>query len=628
MSSGVDCQVWHGPVRMPDGCYGDPLDPTVLSGLSVTWGRSTTMDQPGTPTCTFTIEDAPAGQTFAGQLHTGAPIRVTATGQDWPDPDQPAFGNGDFEADAVAWTTSNATATRTSAHVAAGHDLRVAPVDPARRVSVNLAPAPFSTPGQDPDAWDHLPATSIGQRWQISLSVWAVPGVELQVRPLLYAGPYPDTATTSSDVVAVSGTGAWQSVELDLLADVAGAWVGVQVSAYPTGPAWDAMPPALTWDGVDPTIAWVDMAGFLLDDVVVLAPAAGTARQVLVFAGRVTDLEASAGIDGALVTVACADFTADLQNRVIGDEPWTAEPLTTRAHRILDLAGLPIAIDIAAAFAGKILTYRDVDAQGAFGLLTELAQSVDGVLWPAVHRTTGAYFDLEDVTDRAPMLELQLVDGVIVVVPASLANVLDVSACDVLLDPVRWVQSVADVLTRASVTWLEQLVDDQGKPANAEHTQTLVDAALEAQLGTRGASVSTQLTQAADADDVAGRLLSRAHAADWRAQGLTIDDAANDRADADYTATVLDFLDGTARIGAPILLDDLPGTWTPIEGRVPVYLEGGTYTYDAGAWVLDLTVSNATGQGQSAAWDELDPTWTWEQFDPSISWNDLRGVAA
>jgi hypothetical protein len=44
--------------------------------------------------------------------------------------------------------------------------------------------------------------------------------------------------------------------------------------------------------------------------------------------------------------------------------------------------------------------------------------------------------------------------------------------------------------------------------------------------------------------------------------------------------------------------------------------------------VLDLTVSAATGLGQSAAWDELDPAWIWDDWSPEITWNDLRGVAA
>ena len=60
-----------------------------------------------------------------------------------------------------------------------------------------------------------------------------------------------------------------------------------------------------------------------------------------------------------------------------------------------------------------------------------------------------------------------------------------------------------------------------------------------------------------------------------------------------------------------------------------MYLEGGTYRYRGGRWVLELTVSVAgSGLGRSAEWDELDPTWTWNQWEPSLTWNDLRGVAA
>jgi hypothetical protein len=59
-----------------------------------------------------------------------------------------------------------------------------------------------------------------------------------------------------------------------------------------------------------------------------------------------------------------------------------------------------------------------------------------------------------------------------------------------------------------------------------------------------------------------------------------------------------------------------------------VYLEGGTYRFVGGRWVVELLVSSASGLGQSAQWDQLDPTWTWDQWDPAITWNDLRGVAA
>jgi hypothetical protein len=112
----------------------------------------------------------------------------------------------------------------------------------------------------------------------------------------------------------------------------------------------------------------------------------------------------------------------------------------------------------------------------------------------------------------------------------------------------------------------------------------------------------------------------------WRASGLTIDD--DDVAPTvDGVDLMLALLDGTSRIGAPIVLGDLP-EWTPAGATVGVYLEGGTYRYVGGRWVLELGVSASTGLGESAAWDELDPSWQWDQWSPEITWDDLRGVAA
>jgi hypothetical protein len=191
---------------------------------------------------------------------------------------------------------------------------------------------------------------------------------------------------------------------------------------------------------------------------------------------------------------------------------------------------------------------------------------------------------------------------------------------------VTWVQDVSDVTTRVSAGWKVQGLDDQGNNTTTDATVLVVDAPLEAQYGTRGVSISTELQAAADAEDVASRILGRATPDGWRATGLAIDDD-DMTSDSDAIELMLNLLDGTSRIGAPLIIEGLP-EWSPGGAAAGTYLEGGTYSYVAGRWVLDLTVSVATGLGMSAAWDELDPTWTWDQWEPTITWNDLRGVSA
>lgn len=531
-----------------------------------------------------------------------------------------------------AWTAGANASTSTESTVAVSAHLRVDVDDATRRSGVQLAPAAFVPSGTSPDAWDSIPATSPGQTWDYGARVRAAPGALVEVRPILYHAPWSNAATVVDLPLVFVGDGNWWTVEGTFVPDVPGRWIGVEVTTFPAGRAWDEHPPTLTWDAYGAGVTW-DATGRLdVDDVAVLAPADGTVRTVDVFVGRVTDVEASfdEGIGAAVVKVTAVDLIADLENRYVGDEPWPAEPLGTRAVRVLTLAGGGVPIDIAPTLAPLVVSWRDVDRQGAFGLIGGLAVSSDGVLWPAAHAATGAYLVLEDTAERAPLREVALVGGVVTVITTTDPDVdaLHLSACDLLREPVTWTQTVADVLTRASAGWKEQTLDDEGNPATADHTETVIDAPAEMTFGPRAASVSTELTTAGDATNVATRLLARSGSSDWRAQGITLDDRWNTDSDAADVTVLLDLLDGTRRIGAGLLLSDLPGTWTPITGDAPVYVEGGTYTFDQGAWVLELTVSNARGQGQSAAWDEMTPTWQWDQWDPAVSWNDLRGAAA
>lgn len=375
--------------------------------------------------------------------------------------------------------------------------------------------------------------------------------------------------------------------------------------------------------------SWLDYSAAFIDNVTVLAPEAGTTLDVLVFSGRITDLTTSYddGVNAPVVHVTALDFTADLDNVRIGDEPWAVETMAERFNRIVSLSGLPITTLIDSTVADTLISYQDVDSQPATGLLKDLSQSVDAVLWSAVHATTGAYLRVEDPATRASLYRLSMVDGVIVIVESgSIDDAIDLSACDVLRDPVEWKQTVSDVSTRSSVTWQEQGVDDKGKPVTTERTETVVDSTLELDYGVRTISVSTLLQSATDARWVADRILARTSIRDWRASGITIDDDDSlERADAAAVDLLLSLLDGTRRIGQALRLIDLP-PWSPAGDDVPVFLEGGRYAYLDGAWTLDLTVSSAVSTGVSLAWDQIDPAWTWIQFDPGISWSDLYGV--
>ena len=1020
MTTGVNCTVLIDGVRLQDGSPGDDLDePVALDDLAVTWGRDDTMSQPESDTCTFSVMDAIGDggglRAFLTAIRTGSRVDVIARGDVSPTPSRDTFVNPGFESSTVTWSATNAGAARSTVRAWAGsYSLAVSPTNAAAAASVILAPAAFSAPGTNPDAWDAIATTTAGQSWRATVHAWVPTGATLTVRPVTFTGPYVASATAGGIPVSVAGDGTWQTIEFEYAVQSDGRWVGLQATLDPTGPAWDDMPSTLTWDAVDPALSWDDLGTLYLDDVQVSTPSEGIERGVLVFAGRITSLSAAWDdtADAPVIDVVANGFTADLENRSVGDEPWPVEDVEARSTRILDLVGLPIAIDVDTSLADTLLSWRDVDSQGASGLLKEVASSVDGVLWPAVHQALGAYLRLEDPAMRASLLHLvELIgpppevvhtnlatnpdaeafgavsthrtnlaldpamttawfvgagslpastagttdpfigstfrrftapptggtasDGVdssgsvsnapqvavgpvtatvwvrstqaitlrpaaihaagagfaytlqsnVTLVPgvwtpvafsgsATVAGVLgirlrvqtgvmlaangtldigavqveqslarpreviwggavaagdftyawsgaanastslqrapttvgyspfsgqngarwssvsehtrgarsfavlrtqngttgliwsapgtvlagqwvtirarvkgvagvnfgvsartsggggaagvnytasgdwqdvytsgqagtdgaltggqitintnggliyvdevavlvegapyvgpyfdgrtpstptaayawtgpadaststwstvqthtiviepvnpdegfDLSACLIERDPVTWVQDVSDVVTRVAVTWKLQGVDDEGNPTTEDVTERIVDSGLESRHGTRAVSLSSQLQDATDALHVAEQILARTSSDAWRAEGLTVDD------DDVYptpvgVALMLDLLDGTSRIGAPIVIGDMP-EWAPSGTDASVYLEGGTYRFVGGRWVLDLLVSASTGVGESAAWDELDPDWQWDQWSPDITWDDLRGVAA
>jgi hypothetical protein len=612
-------------VRVADGSPADdPADPTALSGLAVTWGRDSTVDQPAPSTCVFDLLDSPDGLAFADILATGTEVRVTATGTVYAAPSIPTWADGGFEAGAphaapYPYTVVGRSSRRanTGAYSAVIHASTAAP---PHGVAAVLAPAAFVPAGTNPGAWDGIPATATGQRWGFTAAVFAAPGSVATVRPVLFTGPYADAYVVRGPVLEVAGDGAWHVLAGTFTPDLPGAWVGVQITAPgASARTWDQA--AGTWDEQAPGWTWDDWRDTYADDVQVTAPTGGAPSTVLVFDGRVTDLEASwdeaTGLP--LLRVTAADFTAALGNVDVGDEPWTVEAMSARFARILTATGLPIGVQVDPSVGAIPVTARDVDRQPAGALLSDLAASVDGVMWSAVHQVSGPYLWVEDQATRPPGEVLALVGGVVVIEESS-AGALALSACDVLRDPVTMHQNVADVVTRASVGWTEQSVD------MTEHTVDVIDAGREGDgFGVRRLGLSTQLTTAGDATTVANRILART-AQGWRAHGLTVDDglpATDDQAT--ETARLLELLDGTSRLALPMRLTELPG-WLPNAPEVGVYLEGGRYRFEGGRWVLELTVSNAAGAGADAAWDGLPAPWQWNQFEPAITWDAMRGV--
>ncbi len=634
-----DCVVYVAGTRLADRAadLAADLEPTALAELSIVWGRSNTFDQPPPATCTFAVLDRTGGTVFVDRLHVGDPLEVRAAGDIARGTPVDVALDGGFETSPTGpagnrvTTAAPAVATIVAAPTHTGvRAVRVTTPTGARAV-LRIPPAAF-TPG-DPTGWDDIPRLG-PHEW-----TWTV-----AVRPALHALAgvigigFADPQTVApTGIVGVQthevwgDAATWTVVSDEVVASSATAddWLGVSVAvdlatwAAPYGP-----PPSTpyAWNAAPGT--WADYGASYADDLALMAPAGGTVRDVLAFAGRITDLSATIDDpDGTIrVAVTAVDQLADLENRYVGDEPWLVETLAARVGRIVAAAGVTVPVLIDEPLRNLYVTWRDVDHQAAAALIAELAAGVDGVLWSATHSTTGPYLWIEDVAARAQVAVLTEVDGIVTIVVSTERphGRTTIDGCRIPIDELTWIRDVSDVITRVDATWKEQTSDGEGNPSPTDRNLRVRDADLEADGNVRRMGLSTPLINPVDTTAAAERVLFRTRTPQGRIDGLSWDLGLFPPAVGEDMGAALDLLDGTVRIGRALIVENAV-LW-PAAGPIGLYLDGGTYTYD-GAWTLALTASPLAGMGESAAWNELDPAWDWNEFDPAMEWPDLFGVA-
>lgn len=629
----IECRVLVNGARLADTAEAfEASTPTALSGLSLVWGRENVVDQPSTSTCSFTVRDKGGDQDFIALLHTGYPVEVWASSEisSGSAPVNIAVDGG-FEDGSVAvakraYAQTGIASYATDAVHSGVRALRVDGIATAA-ARVYIGPAPFGAA----DAWDDIPKTATGQRWTVQAAVKAAAGAATTLRPWAatssVAGPNGPLLPGVTIPAAPAGT-VWttQRVEWTVQAsDPAGTWVGVALELG-SFVAWSAWPG--TWAEQPAGLTWRDLGSAVVDDVQILAPPAAV-RNVLVFSGRIKSLVAKPAGSGVSIDVIAADWTADLANADVSDNPWLAEKVSVRVPRILALAGGDVTASIDSFPAGQIVSWRDVDSQPAMDLLSSLAISTDSVLWSAWHGSRGFFLWYEDPAKRTALrvLGIDPDTGFVDIIGSTRpSDGIYLPSCSIALEPLTMTQDVADVVTRVDLVWLEQTLDDKGLPAPTERHVLLVDTDAEASWGQQRVSVSTELTTSAAANTVAARVINRSRSLGWRADGLVWDTRLpEDFTDGDRTAA-LDLLDGTIRIGAPIIVEHMPG-WTPTGSSLVSYLEGGSYSYEHGRWTFDLKISPSGQTGASAKWRDLPIAWRWIDFDPSLAWFDLLGTA-
>jgi hypothetical protein len=629
------CLLYVDGARYADGSTGHDTDPVALDDLVVQWGRTTILDQPAPASCTFRVLDLAGGPDFRTALYVGARVDVLASTVIYGDPTLSSFVDPGFESGAFGGSTAGGTAAVVATAPHTGTKcLQLTPDTGSQNVTVTIPPAPFSA---NPVAWDPVPRAQAGQTWQ--LTAWvklpqhlAAGSQAAYVQAVAFTHPDGRAPALLLPRVPVTGpAGTWVQVVIpDVVAPV-DSWLGALVTVQPTGPAWDALPAATTWDTLDGT-AWDDLGRVFVDDVDVLAPPAGAVRQGAVFGGRITDLESAydATVGGTVVRVIAQSNLAELGNRYVGDTPWPAQTVQARVDAIIAAAAQPnLTATVDAGVRTRQLCYLDADARPAAGLLTEVAQSVGGALWAPTSVAAQTALRIEDVDARPALFRLVKTGGVIVIAVAPTVGTtgIELDACLLLLDPVRWAQDSTDTATQVAIGWQEQTAPGP-PPTLTARTETRTNDALTATRGRFRVGISTDLATLTDAANLADTMLARLSIGGWRVTGLVWQIDADDVLDGPALSRVMQVLDGTTRIGLPILVTGLPA-WSPIspETTLPMYLEGGRFSNTRGAWRLELETSSAVSQGKaSVTWDQLPADWLWDQFDPGISWDDLAGV--
>lgn len=636
----IDCVVYVRGARFADtGADYAAGAPTVLEGLDVVWGRDSPLDQPAAATCSFEVRDAGADADFLTLLHVGDPVEVLATVGGLDPTGANVAVDGSFESaapvDRLTWTAGEQSwALDPAGRNGRAYSGQSTHQHAGAAPQTVIAPAPWAANAR---GWDLVPVAKVGDLWTVRLHV--KPAVATAVIPSLTLTMCTLDTPVKAAAVARAGqsstvtrpAGGWdttQWVTLEVTQAITagmhagpGCWVGaiLTVPAYPWTAAagsWAAHPGS--WTEALP--AW------LADDLEVVAPASASSR-VEVFAGRITDLDAGAAGDAVAVKVIAVDGSAELANDVIGMPALQATFVLKRLQDIQAYATAPYSYDVDPWPRITVVSYLDVDAQAVWTLLSDIATSTGALLWPAFTTARGFYLWFEDVGNRAALAQLALAGGVVVITGARPTPGIQLSACDVLRDPLQLVQNVADVLTVVDVSWLEQTLDDQGVPAPTERRITARDDDATKAWGVRRASVSTQLTRDTDAETLAGKILARSDGLGWHAGGLTWDLNMPAEPEQTHTDAALSLLGGRSRIGLALTVVDAPA-WVPGGPALSVYVDGGTYHYEGGRWTLELNVTRPAGAGKSVRWRELDPAWQWQQFDPAIDWIDLWGVAA
>ncbi|WP_165217238.1 hypothetical protein [Schaalia sp. ZJ1691] len=560
--------------------------PTALDGLSIPWGRQTRLDQPTSSTMSMRIAvpTAAVADTVT-QIAPGERVTVTAT---------------------------STTEVTHETIIQRGYQT-ITQTAPAY-----YAPGPTQPDGANPAAWDHLPTAARGAFYTATLNVTALPPTaRVRIYPVYYTGPWEQAATLGPEIATATRAG---TISATFTPDAAyqGNWVSIALHISPAGPQWFTM--TNTWGTYTQT--WADLARTTISNLALTRDGASS-KTSTVFYGRVSDavLKWSDTLDMPTLSVTAVDFTAEHANMRIGSDPWPVETAAARIARIIETTGQKITTVIDPAPGRMTLAPIDVDSQSPSTLLKDVATSTGAILWPSAHHTLGEYYRLEDLNGRISLYTLhQSADGTAYLdVSAKGATEIPANTIDRALTIER---DTTDLATVVTVDWSEQTTDPDGTISQTSRTATATDPDRLGQYGYRSLHITTDLNSETQAATLAAQTLARSAAGGWTIPAATWDTTRPGSTD----AAIAQVLDATTRMGLPIILTGVDD-WVPGAPNIPVYLDGGSYTYQDGHWTLNLQLTRAATPGQSILWRQLPATLTWARMG-TLTWADLSSVSA
>lgn len=561
-------------------------DTTALDGLNVEWGRTTRLDQPTPATCRARLALPTTGAPDAlDQLRPGLPVEVTATYQ----------------------------APRTTSTVISMARETLTAGIPARPVTRLYPPAPFAPQGSAPDSWDNIPRLTPQTALSVSIAVNIPRLTNVTVRPVYFTGPWPNSYTQGPVCLTATSSGTYTRT---ITAPISGRWIGLLVTFNPTGPVWQQMPERWIAYGD----RWSDYSQCTISHLRLEREDKPT-YIATVFTGRISDLPVtySHALHRPVATLTAVEFPAEMANMRIGTQPFPGEIAENRIRRITQLTGLGIKTVIDAQPASRHLAPLDIDSQEPWGLLTSIAHSTGAILWPATHATTGPYIRFEDLDKRQALYALKIPPtGSITIDPAA-QNAVIVPA-NSITDKVTIKRDTTDLATLIDIRWKETTYNDKGELETHDHSETTRDAARLAEYGHRSLSISTDLDSAQQARELAERTLARTAPGGWQIPAATWHTTTPDT----NPLSVIAALDSTRRIGLPIMITGV-ATWVPGAPNIPVYLDGGSYTFSKGEWTLSLNLTRAATPANALTWRQTPAPVVWSRLN-RLTWAELSAA--